>query len=74
MEKQGIKGDIIRVMRDTFRDVKAYVKTDREGMQFVIGMGVKQGDPLALTYLWYWRRHLGSWSGKNAESRWMGKS
>lgn len=47
LERQGLPQKYIRIIKGTYMDSKARVKTDKMGPEFLIRRGVKQGDPLA---------------------------
>lgn len=47
LKKQGLEDKYLRVVKEIYKDAKAYIKMDRAGKEFPIKRGVRQGDPLS---------------------------
>ena len=47
LAKQGIQKKYVRILAEIYSDNKAVIKTEKEGAQFNISRGVKQGDPIS---------------------------
>lgn len=47
LEEQGVCKEILDILKELYKNSKAYIKLDRAGPTFPLGRGVKQGDPLS---------------------------
>ncbi|VDO16914.1 unnamed protein product [Brugia timori] len=47
LTNQGVGREVVEVLKNMYRSSKAYVKLDKEGEEFKVQKGVKQGDPLS---------------------------